>query len=199
MFTGIITHIGEIKKIEFSENNDCLLAIFIKEKIARNLDIGCSIACNGICLTLVKNENQLLYFQASNETCAVTTLKNWQVGKKINIEFALRLGDEFGGHIVSGHIDGRAKLKTLSPVKDSWQMVFELDEKSCNLEKYIAKKGSIAIDGISLTVNEVDKNSFAVNIIKHTFENTNLGKIAQNDEVNIEIDVVARYVNKGRE
>lgn len=196
MFTGIITHIGEIKKIEFNDNKDCLLAIFIANKITRKLEIGCSVACNGICLTLIKKSEQTLYFQASQETQAVTTLKNWSLNQKINIEFALRLGDEFSGHIVLGHVDGCAKLKAKMPIKDSWQMIFKLEKKSSDLTKYIAKKGSICIDGISLTVNEVEKNSFTVNIIKHTFDNTNLGKIKIGDEVNIEIDIVARYVNK---
>ena len=145
MFTGIITHIGIVEEIKFSATKDCLLAISIKQKISRKLDIGCSIACDGICLTLIKKVKNKFYFQASKETCSKTTLQKWFIGKKINIEFALRVGDEFGGHIVSGHIDGCAKLKALKPIKDSVTMTFELEKKSTNLMKYIVEKGSICV------------------------------------------------------
>ncbi len=196
MFTGIITHIGEIKNIKFDEKSDCKLAILVLGEVARNLEIGCSVACNGICLTLVLKEKNVLHFEASNETCEITTLKNFDVGEKINIEFALRLGDEFGGHIVLGHVDGKAKLKALTQINDSWKMKFELEKKSEDLTKFIAKKGSICLDGISLTVNEVAKNEFEVNVIKHTFANTNFGDIKVEDLVNVEIDTLARYANR---
>lgn len=194
MFTGIITHIGTVSDIKFSNKKDCLLTIFIADKILRKLDIGCSIACDGICLTLIKKAKNLFYFQASKETCDKTTLSKWFIGKKINIEFALRVGDEFGGHIVSGHVDGRAKLKTRKAVKNSVEMVFELEKKSTNLIKFIAQKGSICINGISLTINKLDKKNFSVNIIPHTLSNTNLAQIKAEDEVNIEIDLIARYI-----
>ncbi len=196
MFTGIITNIGVVEKIKFSPKKDCLLAISIAEKILRKLEIGCSIACDGICLTLIKKEKNLLFFQASEETCAKTALKKWPIGKKINIEFALRVGDEFGGHIVSGHIDGCAKLKTFKAIKDSVAMTFELEKNATNLSKYIVEKGSICLNGTSLTINKTNRKSFAINVISHSLNNTNFAEIKVGDLVNVEIDLIARYVCK---
>ncbi len=200
MFTGIITHSGIVKKIEFGAKKDCLLAISIKEKIARKLDIGCSIACNGICLTLIKKTGNTVFFEASEETCAKTSLKKWQVGDAINIEFSLRMGDELGGHLVSGHVDGCAKLKASKRVKGSVEMVFALEKNSQDLQKFIAAKGSIVLNGVSLTVNKVGNlnklSNFEVttNIIPHTLEKTNLGSLEIGDLVNVEIDLIARYL-----
>ncbi|HLD77137.1 MAG TPA: riboflavin synthase [Rickettsiales bacterium] len=193
MFTGIITHIGEVTKIDFDDKKDCLLTIFISKEIDRKLDIGCSVACDGICLTLVKKDTHTLYFQASRETCEITTLYNWHIGKKVNIEFALRFGDEFGGHIVLGHVDGQACLETLTPIKDSWKMKFELIAKSKDLAKFITKKGSICLNGVSLTTNAVGDNFFEVNVIEHTSKNTNFVNLKEGDLVNVEIDMIARY------
>ncbi len=197
MFTGIIKNIAQIKKIELSEDQDLLLAINVNEKIDRNLEIGCSIANNGICLTLTKKQGNLLFFQASKETLQVTTLNSWKVDDLVNIEFSLRLGDELGGHYVSGHVDGVAQIKKMKQVKDSWKMQFSV--KNTALMQFLAKKGSVCLNGISLTVNEVFDNSFEVNIIKHTFENTNLQNIKIDDEVNLEIDLLARYINRRQE
>lgn len=194
MFTGIINNSATIKKIEFSKKKDCNLTISLNKKTERNLDIGCSISCNGICLTLVKNNKNNLYFQASDETSNLTTIKNWKEKQILNIEFALRPQDEIGGHFVTGHIDGIAYLNKINKVKDSWIMDFTFDKKYQNLSKFVFKKGSITIDGISLTVNSTNKHSFSVNIIKHTFNNTNLSQIKLNDAVNIEIDLIARIV-----
>jgi riboflavin synthase len=193
MFTGIITNIAKVKKIEFNENKDCLIAI-LASKIERELKIGCSIACNGICLTLIKQEGELLYFQASKETCNLTNLSDLKIDDNINLEFSLRLGDEFGGHIVLGHVDGIALLSDLCQIQDSWKMRFVLND--VNLMQFIAKKGSICVNGISLTVNEVGKDFFEVNIIEHTFNATNLNEIKLGNKVNIEVDVVARYIRK---
>ncbi len=199
MFTGIITHIGEISGLDFNQDKDCLLAVFFQEEILRKLDIGCSVACNGICLTLIKKEKSTLFFQASKETCEITNLKNWKIGQKINIEFALRLGDELGGHMVSGHVDGCVMLKSLQQIQDSVKITFALEKNSQDLAKFIAKKGSICLDGVSLTVNEAQENSFSVNIIEHTLNNTTLGALAIGDLANVEIDLVARYVlNKNK-
>lgn len=192
MFTGIITHIGEIKKLDFSEGNDCLIALKIFGEISRKTDIGCSIACDGICLTLIKKEQDLFYFQASKETCEITNLKNWQIGKKINVEFALKVGDEFGGHIVSGHIDGICKLIEIEKIQDSWKMKFLVVNQ--DLMKFVAKKGSICMNGVSLTINNVGENFFEVNIIQHTFQNTNFHNIKIADFLNLEVDLLARYV-----
>lgn len=194
MFTGIVTNQARIKEIKFDNNQDCLLIIELDREVDRGLEIGCSIANNGICLTLVKKEGLQLHFEASKETCEVTSLKNWQVDQFLNIEFALKVGDELGGHMVSGHVDGIAKLKDAWKIQDSWRMEFEMIDEHLELMKFIAKKGSVCVDGISLTVNEVTDKGFAVNIISHTFGNTSLGQVIVGDQVNIEIDLVARYV-----
>ena len=199
MFTGIIKNFGEIAAIDFNENHDCLLAVFVHGEVEKKLEVGCSIACNGICLTLIKQQNHALYFQASQETCDVTTLKNWRVKQKINIEFALKMGDELGGHMVLGHVDGTAQLQKIEQIQDSRKMTFELTESSAALARFISKKGSICLDGVSLTVNDVAKDIFYVNIIAHSFENTTLGAIKIGDFVNVEIDTIARYVLNAQE
>jgi riboflavin synthase len=195
MFTGIITHLGEISKLTFNEKNDLLLEISTAQKITRDLALGCSIACNGICLTLVSKkiseEKTSLTFQASKETCDKTTIGTWKVGQIINLEFALRVGDELGGHMVLGHVDACAKITEISKVKDSQKFTFVAPKE---LMPFIAKKGSVTLDGISLTVNEVKKNCFSINAISHTIENTSLKNAKVEDLVNLEIDALARYV-----
>ena len=200
MFTGIITNLARIEEIKIDDSKDSLLKISInnhKKKSANALKIGSSISCNGICLTLVKKKiiknNTTLYFQASEETLKKTTLKNWKKKQAINVEFAMKVGDEFGGHIVSGHIDDTVKILSIKKIKDSWQIAFELKE---NLAKYIVQKGSIAIDGVSLTVNEIEDSFFKINLIPHSFLNTNFQYLKVGDLVNIEIDLIARYLMK---
>lgn len=195
MFTGIITHLGEITELNFNKKNDLLLEISTAQKITRDLAIGCSIACNGICLTLVSKKivakKTSLTFQASKETCEKTTIGGWKVGQIINLEFALRACDELGGHMVLGHVDACAKITEISPVKDSLKFTFAAPT---NLMPFIAKKGSVTLDGISLTVNEVKKNHFSINAIPHTLENTSLKNAQVGKLVNLEIDALARYV-----
>lgn len=197
MFTGIITHLGTVESLKTNSKKDLLLAISTKKIAGRKLEIGCSIACNGVCLTLLKKEikgaKNIFYFQASQETLAKTTLKNWKIGDLINIEFALRFGDELGGHLVSGHVDGIAKITAITAIKDSHKVTFSTAKE---LAKFIAAKGSITIDGTSLTVNEVKKNYFSVNLIWHTLTNTNFHKAKVGDEVNLEIDLLARYLER---
>lgn len=197
MFTGIISHRGVINEIKFDDKKDALLQIKIyKNQIKRTLKIGCSISSNGICLTLIKKTIEdkylLLDFEASKETCNKTTIKNWQKNQEINLEFAMKINDEFGGHLVQGHVDDIAEIKSITPVQDSWEFVFSYPQ---NLQKFIAKKGSITIDGTSLTINEVDIKKFSVNIIKHTFENTIFKNYQEGDKVNLEIDSIARYLS----
>lgn len=197
MFTGIISHQAIVKEIKIDAKKDALLQIKIKKnQIKRTLKIGCSIACNGICLTLIKkniNDNFLILdFEASKETCNKTTIQNWQKNQQINLEFAMKINDEFGGHLVQGHVDDLAIIESIKPIKDSWEFIFSFQE---NLQKFIAKKGSITIDGTSLTVNEVDAKKFSVNIIKHTFENTIFKNYKKGDKVNLEIDSIARYLS----
>jgi riboflavin synthase len=191
MFTGIITHLGKISELKKNPKKDLLLKISVVGKINRKLVIGCSIACNGICLTLIEQKKSLLSFQASKETCEKTTLENWKIGEEINLEFALRAGDELGGHMVLGHVDGTAKILAIQPIKDSKKFTFSAKKE---LMKFIAEKGSVTINGASLTVNEVEKNSFSVNLIPHTIANTAFKDSAVNDFINLEIDVIARYV-----
>ena len=194
MFTGIITHIGKVEEIISSNKNDLLLKISIKQKINRKIAIGCSIAINGICLTLIGKEKigkkNIFSFEASNETCFKTTLRNWKKNQELNVEFALRVGDELSGHMVLGHVDTTTKVKNIRSVKDSKEFTFAAKK---SLLQFIAKKGSIALDGVSLTVNEVRKNSFSVNLIPHTIANTTFKHATSGSLVNLEIDPLARY------
>jgi riboflavin synthase len=197
MFTGIVSHIAKIEKITHDLNFDSFLTISLpKKSINKKLKIGSSIACNGICLTLISQkiieEKIFLDFSASKETFEKTTLKDFKKNDFINVEFSLKIGDELGGHLVLGHIDDTAKIIDISTSKDSWIFVFELKEY---FKKFIVKKGSISINGVSLTVNNVTKNSFDVNIISHTFNHTTFKHLQKNQLINLEIDVIARYVN----
>jgi riboflavin synthase len=196
MFTGIITHLGKISAVKNNAQKDLLLEVFLlKKSIARKLEMGCSIAINGVCLTLIskKNigENVALSFQASKETCTKTTLEKFKINEIVNIEFALRVGDELGGHMVLGHVDEIAKIAAVKKIKDSWRFDFAASKK---IMRFIAKKGSVVLNGVSLTVNEVEGNSFSVNIIPHTFLHTNFHNLKTGDFVNLEIDTIARYL-----
>ncbi len=198
MFTGIVTHLGEVQSLTNKKSQDLLLKISTqKNQVKRTLEVGCSIACNGICLTLTKKEisgERIIFsFEASQETCNKTTLKSWKVGQKINLEFALRMGDEFGGHMVLGHVDSICKIAKIEQIKNSHKFSFATPKK---LSKFISQKGSVTLDGISLTINEVSANYFSVNIISHTLSSTNLQNSKVGDLVNLEIDVIARYVSK---
>ncbi len=139
----------------------------------------------------IKGVKIVFSFQSSLETCKKTTLQNWSLEEEINLEFALRVGDEFGGHIVSGHVDSKATIKSIKKVKDSYIFSFTTPK---NLIKFICQKGSVAINGVSLTVNEVKNNEFKVNLIQHTIENTIFRNAKVGDFVNLEIDTIARYV-----
>ncbi|MBP7709448.1 MAG: riboflavin synthase [Rickettsiales bacterium] len=198
MFTGIITNLATVESVSRGKSQDLLLKISTqKNKIERKLEIGCSIACNGVCLTLVEKKvaaKKIIFsFQASLETCDKTTLNSWKIGQEINLEFALRMGDEFGGHMVLGHVDATAQIKAVKRIKDSHKFTFLAPK---NLMKFISEKGSVTLDGVSLTVNEVEKNQFSVNVIAHTLANTAFKNAAVGDVVNLEIDAIARYVSK---
>jgi riboflavin synthase len=196
MFTGIITHLGKVEILENNAEKDLLLKLSTAENaIERKLEIGCSIAVNGTCLTLVSKEsvgeNVLLTFQASRETCEKTTLEKFKIGEIVNLEFALRVGDELGGHMVSGHVDEVVEIVTIEEVQDSHRVGFRVSKE---LSKFIAEKGSAVINGVSLTVNESLGEIFFVNIIPHTFINTNFKNLEVGGLVNLEIDLVARYL-----
>ena len=190
MFTGIITDIGEL--ISLDKQGDWQLRIKTHWN-TKDIDIGASIACSGICLTLLDRKGDCFDVSASMETVTTTTLNTWQLGKKINLERALRVGDELGGHIVSGHVDGIITLSEIKPDNDSYRLKFLIDDKFKGL---IASKGSVCIDGISLTVNSVTDSNFDVNIISHTWNETTLGNCVVGDTANLEIDMLARYVSR---
>ena len=188
MFTGIITDIGEL--ISLDKQGDWQLRIKTHWN-TKDIDIGASIACSGICLTVLDRKGDYFDVSASMETVSITTLQTWQLGKKINLERALRVGDELGGHIVSGHVDGIITLSEIKPDNDSYRLKFLIDDKFKGL---IASKGSVCIDGISLTVNSVTDSTFDVNIISHTWNETTIGSYVVGDVANLEIDMLARYV-----
>ena len=198
MFTGIVSHVAKIEKIV--QKKDWEIAIIINDKkiinvnsFNKSLKIGSSVSCSGICLTLKKIENNLLFFDVSNETASKTNFLDWKVGSYINIEQSLKVGDEIGGHFVYGHIDTTAIIKNLEKIQGSYNILFEIDSK---FSKYIATKGSITIDGVSLTVNNISKNSFNVNIIPFTWDHTCFVFYKEDTIVNIEIDILARYLER---
>jgi riboflavin synthase len=188
MFTGIITDIGTIKEIDTS--GDWIMTVAAQSMLT-NLELGASVAHSGICLTVIKKSEDSFKVQLSAETLSKTTARKWSIGTRINLERALRMGDELGGHLVSGHVDGIAKLTECLPENDSLRLTFSLPE---SFASFVAPKGSIALDGVSLTVNEVDGPTFGINIIPYTQEHTTLGSLILGGEVNFEIDLMARYV-----
>ncbi|MDC1407660.1 riboflavin synthase [Candidatus Puniceispirillum sp.] len=188
MFTGIITGIGRLEAI--TDTGDRLLRISCEWDCAA-IDLGASIACSGICLTVIDRQDHWFEVAASAETMAVTTLGNWQQGNRINLERALCLGDELGGHIVSGHVDGLAVITSITPAGDSHVVWLEAPQA---LAKFVAPKGSVALDGVSLTVNAVKGNAFSLNIIQHSWDVTGWGQAVVGQKMNMEIDMLARYV-----
>ena len=190
MFTGITENIGVIKSIS---KRDPIAYNIETNMILKDVKIGSSIMCSGICLTIVKKTKKSFYVNLSEETLKVTTAKNWKVGTKVNLEKSLKVGDEIAGHFVSGHVDGITELEEKKVLKKSTLLNFALSKK---IAKFICEKGSVTIDGVSLTVNTVFKNKFSINIIPHTNKVTTLGKLKKGDMVNIEIDILARYINK---
>ena len=190
MFTGITEDIGFIKSI--SARNPAEYKIETNMDLKKSL-IGSSIMCSGICLTVIKKRLNSFSVNISEETLRLTTAKDWCPGTIINLEKSLRAGAELGGHIVTGHVDGVTKVKEKKILEKSILMNFFLPQK---MNKFICTKGSISIDGVSLTVNNVSKNGFSVNLIPHTNKITTLGKLEKGDKVNIEVDILARYINK---
>ena len=190
MFTGIVSGIGTLLKRDGSR-----FTVAAPFKV-KSLEEGASVACDGCCLTLVeinkaKGKGSVFAVEASNETLGHTTLGEWQEGRRINLERALALGEELGGHIVTGHVDGRAKVVSRYPDGDSLRFLMDAP---AGLAGFIAPKGSIALNGVSLTVNEVDAMRFGVNIIPYTLTHTTWGDRQPGDLVNLEVDLLARYV-----
>lgn len=193
MFTGIITDIGRIESLE--QRGDLLARIATKYDVD-GIDLGASIACDGVCLTVVAKRAGSFDVDISAETVSKTTIGDWREGRRINLERALKVGDELGGHIVSGHVDGVATIVDMKDEGDSTRVTLEAPEA---LAKFIAPKGSVALNGTSLTVNEVQGCQFGINFIPHTKEVTTWGDMAVGDKINLEIDTLARYVARLQE
>ena len=191
MFTGIVTDVGEVLKVDRAGDLHARIATSYDPA---TIDIGASIACDGVCLTVVAlGSDPRPWFDVtiSGETVSKTNVGGWTPGTRVNLERALRLGDELGGHIVSGHVDGVAEVLSVRDEGESTRIRFRAPRE---LARFIAPKGSVALDGTSLTVNEVEGTEFGVNLIPHTKEVTTWGRIRPGDTVNLEIDTLARYV-----
>ena len=194
MFTGIVTDIGRI--VETRVTGDLRARIATKYDVA-GIDIGASIACDGVCLTVVALGPEGWFdVEISGETVSKTNLGGWVSGKRVNLERALKVGDELGGHIVSGHVDGLAEVVEVRPEGGSVRVTFRAPDA---LARFIAPKGSVALNGTSLTVNEVAGSEFGVNFIPHTQSATTWGEVSVGDKVNLEVDTMARYVARLRE
>lgn len=188
MFTGIVTDIGTVTARE--ARGDTRFRIRTAYDTA-SIAIGASIACSGVCLTVVQKGDDWFAVDVSGETLSRTGLGNWQEGSRINLERSLRVGDELGGHIVSGHVDGVGDVSMVRPEGDSLRIEIKAPEA---LAPFIAEKGSITVDGVSLTVNSIARSTFGINLIPHTQQVTTLGSLNAGDRVNLEIDTLARYV-----
>ena len=188
MFTGIVTDIGTV--VELEQRGD-LRARIRTAYDTGGIDIGASIASDGVCLTVIALGEDWYDVEISAETVSKTNLGTWAVGKRVNLERALKVGDELGGHIVSGHVDGVAKVVAVTDEGDSTRVTLRAPK---DLARFIAPKGSVALNGTSLTVNDVEGCDFGINFIPHTKEVTTWGEVAVGDPVNLEIDTLARYV-----
>ena len=190
MFTGIVTDLGAVRAIE--RRGDTRF-VFDTGYDTDDIAIGASIACCGACLTAVDKGPGWFAADASAETLSKTTLGDWQAGTPVNFERALKIGDELGGHLVSGHVDAVAAVLDSRPEGESTRFTFSVPQ---GLAGFIAPKGSVTLDGVSLTVNEVGRSSFGVNIISHTAAVTTFGSLRAGSRVNLEIDLLARYVQR---
>ncbi len=192
MFTGIIETVGEVVAKELREG-DVKLTLEADESYLEAVMLGDSIACNGVCLTVVDRTSNQFMLDVSVETLSLTTIGDWDVGSKVNLEQAMIASSRFGGHIVSGHIDRIGEIIDITEDARSWRMTVRVPK---NIRQYIAKKGSICVDGVSLTINSVEDSEFSVNIVPHTLSHTIIGDYKLNQKVNIEIDTIARYVER---
>jgi len=191
MFTGIVTDIGKVRHVEKRGDTHVVIATHYD---VSGVETGASIACSGICMTVVDKgtaKDRWFAVTASGETLSKTTLGGWKAGDAVNLERPMRVGDEFGGHIVTGHVDAVAEIVSAEPEGESLRLTFEVPLK---LAKFVAPKGSVALDGVSLTVNDVDGARFGVNIIPHTQKVTTFGRARPGTKMNFEIDLLARYV-----
>lgn len=192
MFTGIITGIGSVRRlVPLGNGEDMRIEIASPWPDTASIAMGASIACSGCCLTAVALGPDWFAVDASAETLSKTRLGHWREGSRMNLERSLKMGDELGGHLVSGHIDGLGTVAAVVQENASWRVSVDVPRE---LSRFIAQKGSVAIDGVSLTVNEVAGTRFGVNIIPHTWDVTTLGQLKPGQAVHIEIDMLARYV-----
>lgn len=194
MFTGIVIDVGRVRAIR-DTNRDRRFEIETRFDLS-TIDIGASISHAGCCLTVVEKGVGWFAVEVSGETLAMSTLSGWKEGDPVNLERAAKVGDELGGHIVSGHVDGVGEVVSVTPEGGSHRVAIRTPKP---LHRYIAPKGSIAVEGVSLTVNEVADDVFGVNIIPHTWEVTTLGSLKPGSRVNLEIDMLARYLARWRE
>ena len=192
MFTGIISAIGKIAELEHRQG-DVRISIHAPELGFDDVQLGDSIACNGVCLTAVELIDQGFIADVSVETLSLTTIEHWQVDTRINLEKAMQASDRFGGHIVSGHVDGIGEVVSLHEDARSWRFTIKAPT---NLAKYIAQKGSITVDGTSLTVNAVNGSEFELNIVPHTMIHTVISDYQVGSKVNLEVDLIARYLER---
>ena len=191
MFNGIIKYTGKINKI-YKNNNNCIIEILSKIKFSNN-EIGSSISCSGACLTLEKYKGNLIKFYISKETLSRTNFKSLNKGDLINLEKSLKYGDRISGHFVQGHVDTTGTIKKIDFVGKSWFVNFKLPKK---YKKYLIQKGSITINGVSLTISKILKNGFQIVLIPQTLKLTNLMDLKEKDVVNIEFDVLGKYIKK---
>jgi riboflavin synthase len=188
MFTGIITDVGRVRSIE--RRGDTRIEIGTAYEMA-GVAIGASIACGGACMTVVDKSEGVFAVDVSDESLSRTSIGTWVVGTEVNLERSLKLGDEMGGHVVTGHVDGLAVLESVDPIGDSHRIQILAPE---GLEGFVAEKGSIALDGVSLTVNGVQGRRFWINLIPHTWAHTTFRNRRPGDVLNMEVDPLARYV-----
>ena len=196
MFTGIVSHVGKVSNISHPNDWELLIDVINENNSisffnANSIAIGASISCSGICLTLKKISNNTLFFDVSDETREKTNFSTWKVGTLINLEKSLKVGDELGGHFVYGHVDTTAVIRSSEKINGSYRITFNINKVFL---KYVTSKGSVSIDGVSLTVNDVDKDFFTVNIIPFTWLHTSFRNYIIGTLVNVEIDIIARYL-----
>ena len=194
MFTGIVTDVGRLRAVR-ETNRDLRFEVETSFDLS-TIDMGASISHAGCCLTIVEKGDNWFAVEISSETVSLTTLGAWKEGDPINLERAARVGDELGGHIVSGHVDGVGEVVSIESEGGSHRVKIRVPRP---LHRFIAPKGSITVDGVSLTVNEVEDDVFGVNLIPHTWDVTTLGRLAPGAKVNLEIDMLARYLARWRE
>ena len=192
MFNGIIYHTGEIKLIKRNKNS---MYLGIKSNLKfKNKELGSSISCNGVCLTLVKINKKIIFFYISNETVKRTNFKNIKVGQKINLEKSIIYGQRVSGNFIQGHVDTTARVTKIELLDKSWSIQLKL--KDNEFSKFLVEKASISINGVSLTISKVLRNIFYLNIIPHTLNLTNLKILRENDQVNVELDIFGKYIYK---